>query len=193
MGYVSSAQGLQTPLRKVKRVTAWYIVAALLFIILGMLSIVEPTVAALGITLFVGWILMFGGIAHFVGAFSGGGVRRVIFQVLTGIVYVIGGLYFLSHPLLGITTLTLLLAAFILAGGVLEIISFFQLKGEAKSGWLLLNGVIGLLLGGMIWLHWPSSSVWAVGTLVGVTLLFTGMTRLMLGLAARKLISAAAP
>lgn len=193
MGCVSSAQGLQTPLRKVKRVTAWYIVAALLFIILGMLSIAEPTVAALGITLFVGWILMFGGIAHFVGAFSGGGVGRVIFQVLTGIVYVIGGLYFLSHPLLGITTLTLLLAAFILAGGVLEIISFFQLKGEAKSGWLLLNGVIGLLLGGMIWFHWPSSSVWAVGTLVGVTLLFTGMTRLMLGLAARKLISAAAP
>jgi uncharacterized membrane protein HdeD (DUF308 family) len=191
MGATSSAEDLQVPLRKVKRATTWYIVAAVLFIMLGMFSIIEPTVAALGVTLLVGWLLVFGGLAHFVGAFRGGGAKRVIFQVLTGIVYVIGGLYFVSHPLLGIGTLTLLLAAFILVGGVLEIVSFFRLRGEAKSGWILFNGVIELLLGGMIWFHWPSSSVWAIGILVGVTLVFTGMTRLMVGLAARKLMSAA--
>ena len=88
--------------------------------------------------------------------------------------------------------LTLLLAAVILAGGVLEIITYFRLKGENASGWMLFNGIIALLLGGMIWFHWPSSSVWAIGILVGTTLLMTGMTRLMFGLAARRLVRHAA-
>jgi uncharacterized membrane protein HdeD (DUF308 family) len=53
----------------------------------------------------------------------------------------------------------------------------------------LVNGLITLLLGGLIWMHWPSSSVWAIGTLLGVNLLMTGISRLMLGMAVRKLAS----
>jgi uncharacterized membrane protein HdeD (DUF308 family) len=65
------------------------------------------------------------------------------------------------------------------------------MKGHGASSWLLLNGIITLLLGGLILFHWPSSSIWAIGTLVGVNLLMTGITRLMFGLAARKLVAQA--
>jgi uncharacterized membrane protein HdeD (DUF308 family) len=123
-----------------------------------------------------------------IGAFKGGGAKQVIFQVLIGFAYLIGGFYCLMHPLLAIGTLTLLLAGVILAGGLLEIISYFRLKGEEASGWMLFNGIITLFLGGMIWFHWPSSSVWAIGIIVGVTLFMTGMARLMFGLAARKVM-----
>jgi uncharacterized membrane protein HdeD (DUF308 family) len=109
--------------------------------------------------------------------------------VTLGIIYIIGGVYFLTHPLLGLGTLTLLLAGIILAEALLEFIAYFRTRGEAGSGWLLMNGLITLLLGGLIWMHWPSSSVWAIGTLVGVNLLITGVSRLMLGMAARKLAS----
>jgi uncharacterized membrane protein HdeD (DUF308 family) len=111
---------------------------------------------------------------------------------MTGILYLIAGIYLRMHPLLAIGTLTLLLAAVILAGGLLEIISYFRLKGEGTSGWLLFNGVITLLLGGMIWIHWPSSSAWAIGILVGVNLLTTGMTRLLFWLGVRKFVGRAA-
>jgi len=180
----------QGPLGVAKTLTVWYIAAAVLFIVLGMFAIIEPAVAGLGVTLLVGWLLSFAGVTHFIGAFKGGGAKHVIFQLLIGIAYVIGGLYFLIHPLLAIGTLTLLLAAVILAGGVLELVWFFRLKGERRSGWVLFNGLVGLLLGMMIWLHWPSSSVWAIGILLGVNLLTTGITRLMVGLAARKLVAA---
>ena len=70
-----------------------------------------------------------------------------------------------------------------------EAIAYFRSRGEGGSGWLLVNALITLLLGGLIWFHWPSSSVWAIGTLVGVNLLMTGISRLMLGLAARKLVN----
>lgn len=175
-----------------KKITVWYLVVAALFVLLGVFAIIEPAVAGLGITLLVGWLFIFGGISHLIGAFKGGGAKRVIFQVLIGALYVIGGLYCLTHTLLAIGTLTLMLAIIILVEGVMEIIAYLRLKGEGASGWMLLNGIITLVLGGMIWFHWPSSSVWAIGILVGVNLLMTGMARLMLGLAARKLSQAAA-
>jgi uncharacterized membrane protein HdeD (DUF308 family) len=160
---------------------------AVVFIVLGFMAIAEPVVAGLAVAVLVGWLLIFGGGAHLVAAFSGGGAGRVIWQVIVGVIYGIGGVYFLTHPLLGLGTLTLLLAGIILAEAVLEFIAYFRTRNEGGSAWLLVNGLVTLLLGGLIWVHWPSSSVWAIGTLVGVSLLMTGISRLMLGMAVRKL------
>ena len=184
---MGTSQGLGR-LAVAKKITGWYIFAAVLFILLGIFSIVEPGVAGLGVTLLVGWLLVFGGGAHLVAAFKGGSTGHVIFQVLIGLVYFAGGFYFLVHPLLAIGTLTLLLACVILVEGVIEVVAYFRTKDAGASAWLLFNGVVTLLLGGMIWVHWPSSSVWAIGILVGVNLLMTGTSRLMFGLAARKLV-----
>ena len=186
------AQGLRGPAETAKKITGWYIGFAVLFIILGIIAIAEPMVAAIAVALLVGWLLIFGGVAHLASAFGGGGVGRVFWQVLIGVVYLIGGFYFLTHPLVGVGTLTLVLAGIILAEGVLEIIAFFKTRTSGGSVWLLINGLITLLLGGLIWFHWPSSSVWAIGILLGVNLLMTGITRLMFGLAARKLVKTVA-
>jgi uncharacterized membrane protein HdeD (DUF308 family) len=192
MATASPSEGLRSPVGFAKKVTGWYIAAAVLFIILGMFAIIEPGVAGLAVTLLVGWLLVFGAVMHFIAAFKGGEAKQVLFQVLIGILYLIGGLYFLTHTIMGVATLTLLLAGIILAEGVLELIAYFRLRKEGASGWMLLNAIITLLLGCLIWFHWPSSTVWAIGTLVGVNLLMTGITRLMFGLAARKLIKTAA-
>ena len=187
----SATQGLQGPLGVAKKITTWYMIAAVLLIVLGLFAIIEPGVAGLGITLLVGWIFIFAGIMRLIGSFKGGGAKHVVFQVLIGFAYLICGLYCLTHPVLAIGSLTLLLATVILVAGVLEVISYFQLKGHNASWWMLLNGLITLLLGGMIWFHWPSSSVWAIGILVGTNLLMTGVTRLMFGLAVRRLVGRA--
>jgi uncharacterized membrane protein HdeD (DUF308 family) len=183
------SEGLRGAGKIVKKASGWFIGMAVVFILLGILAIVEPGVAGLAITVLVGWLLIFGGGTHLVAAFSGGGAGRVIWQVLIGIVYIVGGIYFLTHPLLGLGSLTLLLAVIILMAAVFELIAYFRSRSEGGSGWLLVNAIITLLLGGLIWFHWPSSSVWAIGTLVGVNLLMTGISRLMLGLAARKLVN----
>lgn len=192
MATANPAEGLRSPSGTAKKITGWYIAAAVLFIVLGMFAIIEPGVAGLGVTLLVGWLLIFGAIFHFIAAFKGGGAKQVIFQVLIGILYLIGGFYFLTHTIMGTATLTLLLAGIILAEGVIEVISYFRNRTEGASGWILFNGIITLLLGGLIWFHWPSSTVWAIGTLVGVNLLMTGITRLMFGLAVRKVVKTAA-
>ena len=189
MGTTSANQGLQTPEKLVKKASGWFILIAVLFILLGIFAIAEPFAATLGVTLLVGWLLVIGAVAHFIAAFKGGGAKHVILQVLVGIVYLIGGGYFLTHTIMGASTLTLLLTTVILIEGIFELVSYFRLKSKGGSGWLLVNALVTLLLGGLIWFHWPSSSVWAIGTLVGVNLLMTGISRLMIGLGARQLAS----
>ena len=185
----NATQGLQGGGAVAKKATNWFIAIAVLFILLGVFAIAEPWTAGLGVTLLVGWLLLIGAVAHFFSAFKGGGAKHVILQVLVGLLYLIGGGYFLTHTIMGVSTLTLLLAIVILAEGVLEVVAYFRVKGVGGSAWLLVNGVVTILLGGLIWFHWPSSSVWAIGTLVGVNLLMTGISRLMLGMAARKMVS----
>jgi len=189
MASANSSQGAPVAAQFVKKMSGWYIAMAVVFIILGIFAIVEPGVAGLAVTILVGWLLIFGGAAHLVAAFSGGGAGRVIWQVLIGIVFIAGGIYYLMHPLLGLGTLTLILAVIILMAALFELIAFFASRGHAGSGWLLMNALITLFVGGLIWFHWPSSSVWAIGTLVGVNLLMTGFSRLMLGMTARRLAS----
>jgi len=192
MATTNAAQGLRSPATVAKKITGWYIASAVVLILLGIFGIIEPGVAGLGVTLLVGWLLVIGAVLHFIAAFKGGGAKQVIFQILIGLVYLVGGGYFLTHTIMGVATLTLLLAGIILAEGVIEVVSYFRMRNEGASSWLLINGIITILLGGLIYFHWPSSSIWAIGTLVGINLLMTGFSRLMFGLAARKLLTRAA-
>lgn len=170
----------------VKKATGWYIAIAGLFIVLGMLAIAEPFVAGLAVTVLVGWLLVIGAVAHFIHAFKGHGAKHPILHMLVGLVYLIGGGYFLTHTIMGANTLTLLLGTLFLVEGAAELMAYFRLRGAGGAAWMLCNGVVTVLLGGLVWLHWPSSTVWVIGTIVGVNLLVTGISRLMLGLTARR-------
>jgi len=185
--------GLAGTARIVEKASGWLIAIAVVLIILGLMAMVEPMVAGLAVAVLVGWILIVAGVTHVIGAFGGGGAGRAIWHGLIGVLYVIGGAYFLMHPLLGLGSLTLLLAGILIAEALLRIIAYTRMRGERGASWLLVNGVITILLGAMIWRNWPSSSVWAIGTLVGVNLLMAGVSRLMLALAARSLARSGSP
>jgi uncharacterized membrane protein HdeD (DUF308 family) len=163
----------------------WLFALGLAFIVLGAIAIVEPLVAGLALALLVGWLLVFGGVAHAIAAFSGGGASRVAWQAVLAFIYIVGGVYFIMNPVIGLGSLTLFLAAILVAEAVVELVAYFQTRTEGASTWGLVNGLVTLLLGIMIWSRWPSSSVWAIGTLVGVNLLMTGFSRLMAGSALR--------
>jgi uncharacterized membrane protein HdeD (DUF308 family) len=94
-------------------------------------------------------------------------------------------IYMLMHPSLGLVSLTLVLAAFLFIEGVIETVFYFNIRKVPNSGWVLLDGIITLILGLLIWANWPSVSAWVVGTLVGVSLIFSGISRFTLPLAIR--------
>ena len=116
----------------------------------------------------------------------------MIWKLLVGLAYLFFGVYLILHTVLGVASLTFLLASLFLIEGVLDIILFFQMRSMGGSSWVLVDGIITLLLGLMIYLQWPSSSAWAIGTLVGVSMIISGVTRVMLSLAVRKAAAAIA-
>jgi len=175
-----------------KRATGWAIGVSILLILLGIMAIALPFVAGLAVSAIVGWMLVFGGVTHLAAAFHVRGAGAVLWELLVGLVYLVGGGYMVFHPLIGVATLTLFLAGVFLAEGVLEIMAFFGIRGQRNSGWMLFDGLVTIFLAGLIWFHWPSSSVWAIGTIVGISLLMSGVKWLMISMASRNVIQMAA-
>ena len=168
-----------------KQASGWSIVWGILLVIFGALAIVSPFVAAVAVSVFIAWLIVFAGIVHLVLAFHSHRAASRIWKLLVALAYIGIGLYLLWHPLVGTVALTLLLAIMLLVEGVLEIVLYFQMRPLQGSVWVLFDGIITLLLAGLIYVHWPSSSIWAIGTLVGVSMIFSGITRIMMSLAVR--------
>ena len=176
----------QTPSGIVRQASTLSILWGVALIILGMLAVGSPFLAAVTVNAFISWLLVLAGVVHLTVAFHTREAGSFIWRVLVGLTYLSFGVYLIMHPALGVATLTLVLASLFLVEGILNIALFFQVRSIQGSSWLLIDGIITLLLGLMIYLQWPSSSAWAIGTLVGVSMIISGVTRVMLSLAVRK-------
>lgn len=158
----------------------WSVFLGIMLVIAGILSIAVPIFAGIAASIFFGWLILIGGVAHLIYAWSERSAGHVLWEVLIGLVYIVAALYMLFRPVAGMAALTLVLAVYIGISGIFELASFAALRRLRGAGWFLLDGIISLLLAGLIFFHWPASSFWAVGTLVGISLLFSGIARLTL-------------
>jgi uncharacterized membrane protein HdeD (DUF308 family) len=170
----------------VRQASSWSIVWGVLLIVTGMLAICAPFFAAVAVTALIAWLIVFAGIVHLAIAFHSHGAGSVIWKLLVGLAYVCFGLYVIMHPVIGLASLTLILASLFLIEGILQIILFARMRSVQGSSWMLIDGIITLVLGLLIYVQWPSSSAWAIGTLVGISMIMSGVSRVMLSLAVRK-------
>ncbi len=171
----------------IHRAATWSLVLSVLMIAAGVLAIAAPVVAGVALTAIVGWLLAFSGALHFVFAWRAGRASSVVWEILLGVLYGAIGFYLVAHPLAGLASLALALAMYLVIEGVLELVLSFQLRPAPGSGWLILDGIVTLVLALMIWSTWPSSSLWVVGTIVGISMLFSGISRLVLSMQVRRL------
>ena len=175
-----------SPAEIVRHASTWSIVWGILLIIFGVLAVALPFVAAIAFSIAIGWLLILAGIVHIVVAFHSHRAGRLIWRLLVGVAYAFIGVYLLFHPLLGVASLTLVLAALFVVEGIFDLILFFKMRSMRGATWMLVDGIISLILGLFIYLQWPSSSFWALGILVGVSMIVSGIARVMLSAAVRK-------
>jgi uncharacterized membrane protein HdeD (DUF308 family) len=186
----SMAQG--TPADFVRQASTMSILWGVLLIICGLLAIASPYVAAVAVNVVIAWLLVVAGALHIFVAFQAFKAGTMLWKLLVGVAYVAAGVYMVMQPQLGVASLTLLLASLFLVEGLLAIILFFQIRSLGGSAWVLVDGIVTLLLGGMIYMQWPASSAWAIGTLVGVSMFMSGVSRVMMSTAVRKTMAATA-
>ena len=146
---------------------------------IGAAMIVYPLAIATVSTLFFGWALIIAGCAQVVFAFSSDTVGNFFVKLLLGILYGIAGVALVAFPPAGVLTLTWVLAVMLLAQAIIEIVIAFTLPAAAGRGSFVVSGIASALLGIMIIAQWPLSAVWTIGTLLGVSVLFNGISRIV--------------
>ena len=164
----------------------WLLALGILMIILGAIAIAAPVAATIAVQFMLGWLLVITGIAEGIHAFMVRGWRGFLLELPSAVLYLGVGILLLVNPLEGALALTIVLAAFLGVEGIFKIIMAMRVRDHDGWGWLLASGILSVILGVLIWAQWPASGLWVIGLLVGIQLLFTGWSLVMLALAARR-------
>jgi uncharacterized membrane protein HdeD (DUF308 family) len=164
----------------IKKRSTWSIFMGVLTALLGVFLIAYPLAAATITTLLLGWVLIFVGIAQFVFALHSQTVGNFFLKVFLGLLYGIAGVALAFFPLAGVAALTVILGSLLVVYGIGAAVAAFEMRPVDGWGWFLFDGVATFLVGILILAKWPSSSLWAIGTLVGVAVLMGGISRIMI-------------
>jgi uncharacterized membrane protein HdeD (DUF308 family) len=174
--------------REAKSRAGWGIFLGILTVALGILLIAYPLAAATFTAVLIGAVLVIAGVVDIILALRSQTGGQFFLRLLLGIVYGLGGLLILFNPLWGVAVLTIVLGIMLLFEAAFATVLAFDMRPLSGWGWLLFDAAITALLGILILAHWPSSAVWAIGTLVGVAVLIRGITRIALSAKARKAV-----
>ncbi len=173
-----------------KKNSGLLIFLGVLTVIFGIIAIASPYLVGVTVSMFVGILLLGSGVAQIVHAVKSRQWGTGIWGTVIGLLGVAAGLLMIFRPVVGLLSMTLLLAFYFLIDGISEIIAAFKIKPDQGWGWVLFNGIIAVLLGFMIWRQWPVSGKWAIGVLVGIHIVFSGWTMVVLGTGARRIAGA---
>lgn len=173
---------------EVKGAVGASIVLGVLMVIVGIAAVAFPFAATLASTLFIGSILIIHGAVSVGYALQSRPRRGLILKLLVGILSIGTGILLLINPFEGALALTLVLGIFLLVEGIIETALAGRLRPSSGWGWVLFDGILTIILGLLISLQWPSTALWALGLLVGLSIISSGVTRIMVALHARKLI-----
>lgn len=176
MNGASLAEGL-------KANRGWLLALGLIYVIMGIIMVGSPIASTYAIEIFLGFIILVGGVISVIGSFFSGNWKKFILILLSGVLYLIVGYMLLKNPMAGVLTLTILLAAFLLVEGIFKIIHSFQMKPAPNWVWLLVSGIASVILGVMIWGEFPASSAFIIGLLVGIYFIINGFSMVMISLA----------
>ena len=164
-------------IQEVKNRSGWSIFMGVLSAALGLFLIAYPLATATITTVVLGWTLIFVSIAQFVFALHSQTPGNFFLKVLAGGLYGITGIALAFAPMAGVEALTVLLGTLLLVQAGLATVTAFQIRPLDGWGWYLFDAIVSLALGMLIIVKWPSSSVWAIGTLVGAAVLMAGIAR----------------
>jgi uncharacterized membrane protein HdeD (DUF308 family) len=160
----------------------------IILVIIGILAISSPFFTTLATVFALGWLLIISGIAQLIYTFSIRKSGSFLEYALIGLFTLLVGILMIANPTSTAKALTLLLGAFFLAIGLFRILGAIVLR-FANWGWVLVSGILAVILGILILIHWPVTALWVIGLFIGIDLLFTGLSFITASFTVKKLES----
>jgi uncharacterized membrane protein HdeD (DUF308 family) len=161
-----------------------YLIEGIILVLLGLLAaFVQPLVG----TILFGWLFLASGIAGLITTFMMRRAPGFWWSLLSAVFGVGVGLMLFAQPELGAVTLTYLLIAFLILEGIVTIMFALDHRRELSGrwGWMLVSGIVDLSLASVILIGFPATFAWAMGLIVGINLVFGGVSMIGMALAAR--------
>ena len=172
--------------------THWklFLFQGVVMVILGILAVAWPAVATLAVDIYIGWLFLISGTVGLVAMFSARDVPAFLWTLLTAALAMAVGVLLIWKPAEGAESLTIVLTAFFIAEGVFQIAGSFAYRDAMPGswGWMFVSGISDLALAGLLVLYWPVSAAWALGLLVGVNLITSGVAIVVTAIEARNLV-----
>ena len=171
---------------ELKRSWGWFLALGIVLVLLGLMALSWSVLTTLVSVAIFGWFLLIGGVLSVVHAFVQRRWGGFFLELFAGILYAVVGVMVVGNPAESAVGLTLLIAMFLMIGGIFRIITALSVRFHHWV-WVLVNGMISLLLGLMIWRQWPLSGLWVIGLFIGIDMIFYGWSLIMLAMAVRTL------
>ena len=159
----------------------------IVILICGILAIAAPYAAGVSLTIAIGVLFAVGGISQVFLGVKAGAMKAGSILVILGLLTALLGFYLITRPVAGLEALTFMLSVYFIMSGIFELLGAMQIRPRPEWRFMLLNGVVSLLLGVMIGLQYPFSGEWVLGTLLGIKLIFSGMSLIIIGRAAKQI------
>ncbi|MTH96584.1 HdeD family acid-resistance protein [Roseibium sp. RKSG952] len=164
---------------------AWFLILGIVLIIGGGILIAAPLATSIAVTLLIALVFFVGGLVQIYNAFKTKAQSGFLWNLITGIIAVAGGILIYLNPLAGTFALTIVIAAIFIAQGVSQLILAFRIRPHEGWVWVAIAGLASLLAGFLIWSGMPGSAVWALGLIAGISVLLNGWSYVAIALAAR--------
>jgi uncharacterized membrane protein HdeD (DUF308 family) len=189
MPYVTQPTAYSLPLAELEELRKhwnWFLVLGLVLIALGAIAVGSSALLTLATMVLIGWLMIGGGVLEAIHAFTCKAWSGLFLDLLAGVLYAVFGFMIVANPGATAVTLTLLIAVYLIFGGIFRMVVAIAVRFPNWT-WLLLHGIVNLLLGIAIWRQWPLSGLWAIGLFIGIDMIFNGWSLVMLALAAKRL------
>lgn len=192
------AESIEPKIEEIRRKVAeaikahWklFLTQGIVMIVLGFAAVLLPNIATLAIAIFIGWLFLIGGVVRAFSVWHARSAPGFGWSMLTALLAIALGLILVLHPFEGVLTLTMVLIALFVVEGIAAIVIALEFRRHIKQwGWTLFNGIVDLVLAWLIFQGWPSTAAWAIGLLVGINMIFLGLSLTMTALAGRAMHS----
>lgn len=155
-------------------------ILAVLELVLGFVMLSFPMLLGTAAIWVAGVALVVIGLVHLWHVLTRAGQR--IWSLVSGFIYSIAGIAMVVLPIASLSVITLVLGMALLVGGVMRLMVAITMRKEQGSAWRFFNAFVSVILGGMVVWSWPESSLWFVGTIIAVEMIFSGWSLLFLSL-----------
>lgn len=169
-----------TSMDKAITATSLTVGVSALLILLGLAAVLVPTAVSIAVGMLILWIIVFTGMAHLVHAWDARDNPLFVWRLLAGLLYIGGGLFLLLYPGYSPAFLALFIAGMLLLESLLLFGAYAWLRAVPGTGWIAVDGVFTLALAAVIALASPQVPAWLLALCVGLNIISTGTTRLLL-------------